>query len=189
MFSSKMLEALTFLRWFKAGVFLGMLTGPLCSEAAETVISARYNGNASGEFESTTPEAAYCKRFPGRCGEYKLFTANLPITYDRQSVHGSPDPRRQFYLKAPASRTVRVTHDKGIDAHELQFEITHLSQGLTNDPRFPGGGESGVHGLRLRRVQSCRGNSRRFDELLPAGRSFSRKSNRLLLKRSRGQCG
>lgn len=138
MFSSKMLEALTFLRWFKAGVFLGMLTGPLCSEAAETVISARYNGNASGEFESTTPEAAYCKRFPGRCGEYKLFTANLPITYDRQSVHGSPDPRRQFYLKAPASRTVRVTHDKGIDAHELQFEITHLSQGLTNDPRFPG---------------------------------------------------
>lgn len=138
MFPSKMLEAFTSLRWFKTSVLLGALAGPLCGQAAETIISARYNGNASGEFENTTPAAAYCKMFPGRCVGYKLFTANLPITYDKQSVHGSPNPRQQFYIKAPARRTVRVTHDKGSDAYDLLFEITHLSQGLMNDPRFPG---------------------------------------------------
>lgn len=187
--TKKMLEAFTSLRWFKTSVFLGMLTGPLCSEAVETVISARYNGNASGEFENTTPEAAYCKRFPGRCVGYKLFTANLPITYDRQSVHASPDPRKQFYLKAPASRTVRVTHDKGIDAHELLFEITHLSQGVTNDPRFQGAANPVFTAYVYGGVQSCGSNGGRLDELLPAGRSLTHKSNRLLLKRSRGQRG
>lgn len=108
------------------------------SEASDVTISARYQGDALGRFENTTPEAGFCRLWPSVCKGFQAFTVSLPISYEKVSTHRAAEPREQFFIKLPARRTVQVVHDKGIDTHELIFEITHSSQRVQNDPGFIG---------------------------------------------------
>ncbi|MDR0211341.1 MAG: hypothetical protein LBJ33_19560 [Pseudomonas putida] len=137
MFSTKILNAFTTSRLFSMSALLGLLTLPLDGQTAEVTVSARYNGNVSGTFENTTPQAGFCGVWPGVCQSLQVFTASLPLNYEKVSTHLAENPREQFYIKLPARRTVQVVHDKGIDIHELAFEITHSSQKIDGDKNFP----------------------------------------------------
>ncbi|WP_332772480.1 hypothetical protein [Pseudomonas sp. ESBL1] len=136
MFSTKIISAFTASRLFSTSVLLWLLTAPLDGQTAEVTVSARYKGNVTGAFENTTPQASFCSIWVGVCKDFQAFTVSLPLTYDKVSTHQAANPREQFYIKLPARRTVQVVHEKGIDTHQLVFEITHSSQKIQGDTNF-----------------------------------------------------
>lgn len=136
MFSRNTVTASRLSRLIGKHALVCLLALPLCAVASEVTISARYKGDAAGRFENTTPEASFCAIWPGHCQRFDTFTASLPIAYEKTSTHGAQEPREQFFIKLPARRTVQVTRDQGGDTHELDFEITYVSQRLRNDPNF-----------------------------------------------------
>lgn len=108
------------------------------SWALEATISARYRGNVQGRFENTTPQAGFCVKWPNNC--IGVETIGLPIEFTKTAVAHAPDSRDQFFVQLPSSRTVNVSHAVTGEVHALIFEITHVSQwlseGLQTNPTF-----------------------------------------------------
>ncbi|MHA6195073.1 hypothetical protein ACX3YG_11955 [Pseudomonas wadenswilerensis] len=112
-------------------------------EAVEVTITAEYRGGT--EFTNTTPQAAFCGRWPHYCNGVE--TVGLPITYEKKTINEAPDPRDNFYIDLPSQRTVTVTHGLTGETYTLTFEMYAVSQYVAT---LGGGGQPPVHTLYVR---------------------------------------
>ena len=126
-----MIDAAKYKRWTLAIVALAALGHDGQVWALEATISARYRGDVQGRFENTTPQAAFCNRWPADC--HGVQTVGLPIEYLKTSMASAPNPRDQFFIKLPSLKRVTVVNERGV-SHELTFEITHVSQWVGGSP-------------------------------------------------------
>ncbi|MFD2642718.1 hypothetical protein [Pseudomonas japonica] len=112
-------------------------------EAAQVNITAEYRKGA--EFTNTTPQAAFCGRWPHYCNGVE--TVGLPITYEKKTINEAPEPRDNFYISLPPRRSVTVTHQGTGETYTLTFEMYAVSQYVVN---VEGGGPPPVHTLYVR---------------------------------------
>ncbi|MFK0095055.1 hypothetical protein [Pseudomonas sp. NPDC090592] len=96
------------------------------AQALEALVSAQYTGDSSGHFENTTPLAAYCQRWSADCREMRAM--QLPITYTKQTIRNTGDPRNNFYIQLPSARSVDVFHQATGESHRLNFEFLGVSK-------------------------------------------------------------
>ena len=133
-----MTDRYTYKRWILAIVALVALGHGGITWALEATISARYRGDAQGRFENTTPQAAFCERWPSDCQGVQ--TVGLPIEYTKIAIAKAPDSRDQFFVQLPSSKTINVVHEKTGESHAVSFEINHVSQWVGghryNNPAF-----------------------------------------------------
>lgn len=111
-------------------------------EAAEVTITADYRSGT--EFTNTTPQAAFCGRWPHYCQGVE--TVGLPITYEKKTVNEAPDPRDNFYVDLPPRRAVTVTNELTGEAYALTFEMYAVSQYVVT----VGPGQPPVHTVYVR---------------------------------------
>ncbi|MFK8328883.1 hypothetical protein M2D63_002520 [Pseudomonas sp. BJa5] len=95
------------------------------SLAAEMTISARYRGDASGQFENTTPPAAFCSEYAADCSGKA--TAQVPFTYTKTSIKEAPDLSSRFIVRVPNDLNVLVTNEQG-DSFSARIRINAFSQ-------------------------------------------------------------
>lgn len=104
---------------------LGLVGGYLSpSWAADVTLSARYLGDADGQFENTTPKADFCTRWPSMCNRA---TVDLPISFLKTTTRGAADPRDQLFVKVPARRTVTVVNQSTLDSYLVTLEFQEFS--------------------------------------------------------------
>lgn len=115
-------------------LLLGLATPGRDAVALEALVSAQYLGDASGDFENTTPLAAYCQRWSADCREMRAM--QLPITYARTTVKNSGDVRDNFYVQLPSARAVDVFHTSTGESHRLNFEFLGVSQQVQGTPEL-----------------------------------------------------
>ena len=128
-----MMHRRTCRRWGMIIVALAALGHDGLAWALEATISARYQGDAQGRFENTTPQAGFCSRWPNDCRD--VYTVGLPIEFTKTSFYKAPDSRDQFFVQLPSSRTINVSHEVTGETHALTFEITHVSQRVIGNSR------------------------------------------------------
>lgn len=95
--------------------------------AAEVTISARYHADPSGKFENTTPKGTFCTRFESfgfTCGD--KYTFDLPFSFAKDAVHGSPNLRERLYFKYPTDRVVTVSNEYGA-SYDVTLHFNVLS--------------------------------------------------------------
>lgn len=110
----------------KMAVFLWlMLMSVQAVQAAEVTITAEYREGL--QFTNTTPQAAFCGRWPHYC--VGVETVGLPITYTKETFQ-TPSPRDAFYIQLPPRRSVTVTNQQTGESYDLTFEIFAVSQHL-----------------------------------------------------------
>lgn len=110
-------------------------------DAAQVTITAQYRGGT--EFTNTTPQAAFCGRWPHYCNGVE--TVGIPITYDKRTVNEATDPRDNYYIKLPSRRSVTVINDHTGESYTLTFEMFAVSQYVATT-----GGQSPVFTLYVR---------------------------------------
>lgn len=125
-----MTDRYTYKRWILAILVLAALGHGSIAWALEATISARYRGEVQGRFENTTPQAGFCVKWPNDC--IGVETIGLPIEFSKTAIAHAPDSRDQFFVQLPSSRTVNVSHAVTGEIHALIFEITHVSQWLSD---------------------------------------------------------
>lgn len=104
---------------------LGLVGGYLSpSWAADVTLSARYLGDADGQFENTTPKADFCTRWPSMCNRA---TVDLPISFLKTTTRGAADPRDRLFVKVPARRTVTVVNQSTLDSYLVTLEFQEFS--------------------------------------------------------------
>lgn len=106
---------------------LGALGAPL-AWAADVTISAAYRGEASGQFENTTPPAGFCSEWAWNCSGND--TVELPISFTKITEQGTSDARDRFYFKLPGRRQVSVVSHSTGATYNVTFEFLQLSQEL-----------------------------------------------------------
>lgn len=92
--------------------------------AAEVTLSARYLGDAAGQFENTTPQADFCSLWPSMC---RKDTVDLPIRFLKTTRRGAADPRARFFVRLPARRTVTVVNQSTLDSYPVTLEFEQIS--------------------------------------------------------------
>lgn len=108
-----------------SSLLIAAASGPLSSRAADVTISARYVGDASGQFENTTPEADFCGQWLSMCRES---TVELPISFLKTTSKGATDPRDRLFVKLPARRTVTVVNQSTLDSYQVTLAFEQFSQ-------------------------------------------------------------
>lgn len=116
------------------GLALLVLLLALPAQAAQVTVTAEYHGGGN-EFINTTPQAAFCGRWPHYCNGVE--TVGIPLTYDKKTTHSAPDHRDLFYIRVPGRRTVTVTHELTGEAYQLTFEIFAISQYVATTSNSP----------------------------------------------------
>jgi len=99
-------------------------------EAAEVTITAEYRSGI--EFTNTTPQAAFCGKWPHYCNGVE--TVGLPLTYEKKVIIEASDPRDNYHMKLPSRRAVTVTHDLTGESYTLSLEFFAVSQNVTTIP-------------------------------------------------------
>ncbi|MCY1406523.1 hypothetical protein D3C76_618340 [compost metagenome] len=100
---------------------------------AETVtIKAFYEPDPANplntRFINTTPQAAFCIRWPQHCRALNAFSVGLPITYTKETVRSASDIRDRFFIQLPAERNFHITNTATGNTYPVEFRITQISQ-------------------------------------------------------------
>ncbi|MDD1012400.1 hypothetical protein [Pseudomonas rubra] len=110
------------------------------------------NNPHNTHFINTTPQAAFCLRWPEYCRALGAFSVGIPITYNKESVQGASDVRDRFFVQLPGQRNFQISNVATGRSYPVEFRITHVSQmgrsmrlgdSIHNHPiftQYPGGG-------------------------------------------------
>ncbi|WMW04857.1 hypothetical protein [Pseudomonas entomophila] len=104
---------------------LGLAASSLSSAwAVDVTLSARYMGDAAGQFENTTPRADFCGRWPVMCTKD---TVDLPISFLKTTSKRAADPRDRLFVRLPPRRTVTVVNQSTLDSYPVTLEFQEFS--------------------------------------------------------------
>lgn len=108
-----------------------MLTGwsAVSTAWAETVsIQARYRPDQA-DFVDIHPPRGLCVEYAYFCvGVWKSFGVALPTEFTKHTIHGTAEPRDQFYLALPPPTSVTVTHDRSGERQQVTLSFVAIGQ-------------------------------------------------------------
>ncbi len=110
-------------------------SGPPPAWASDVTLSARYVGDAAGQFENTTPQADFCGQWPSIC---RNDTVDLPLSFLKTTSKGATDPRDRFFVRLPAQRTVTVVNQSTLDSYPVTLAFEQFSLQLERTKGTPG---------------------------------------------------
>ncbi|UVJ43865.1 hypothetical protein NVV94_25670 [Pseudomonas sp. LS1212] len=109
-----------------------LAAGALSVQAQTVTIKAFYEPDPKDpmntRFINTTPQAAFCVRWPNHCRGLNAFSVGLPVTYSKETERGAGDVRDRFFIQLPAQRNFRITNNATGGSYPVEFRMTHISQ-------------------------------------------------------------
>lgn len=105
------------------GPFIGVVQASVVDITAEYIPG--YTGMPPSGFINTTPRAAFCSGLVACSGNQYRYTVNLPLSFSTAFIHRAPDPRDNYFIQLPATKTLNLVNEHG-ESFSIRFRATDI---------------------------------------------------------------